>query len=91
MSGYALLIRDATNNVVFDSRLAAGGVCLGFYTVASGGSDFTFPDFTASTGVALNTNATVPALLYTVDNDLGYLRFRFHALCAGGTYVLFAK
>lgn len=86
-----LRLWDGSANLVFDSTLATGGVCLGFYTVASGGSDFAFTDFVGNTGVAINANPALPALLYTVDNALGYLRFRFDGLCAGGTYLLFAK
>lgn len=88
---YGLQIWAASGNLTYDSTLAVGGVCLGFFTIASGGSVFTFPDFITETGVAIGSRSGISTEVYTTDNALGYLRFTFNALCAGATVVLFAK
>lgn len=87
---YGLQVFDASGALTFDSTVAAGGVALGFVTPVSGTLSFSYPDFIGYTGVVLNATGGVPALLVTVDNAVGYLRFTFDALCIGGTYALFA-
>lgn len=87
---YGLQIFNASGALCFDSTAATGGVALGFVSPAPGALSFSYPDFVGYTGIVLNVNAAVPALLVTVDNALGYLRFTFDALCIGGTYALFA-
>ena len=87
---YGVILRDSIGNVTFDSTLATGGVCLGFFTPVSGALEFAFPDFIGHTGAVVNANVVTPALLVTVDNALGYLRFTFSSFCIGGTYILFA-
>ncbi len=81
----------STGVLEFDSNVATGGVCLGFFTVAGGGSTWTFPSITGATGIALVAGAGNNGVLYTQDNVLGYLRFIFNSLTAGVTFVLFAK
>lgn len=83
-------LKDAQGRMMFDSTLAAGGVALGFFTVPGGGGSFSFPDFVGRSGVALCAGRGVNALLYTVDNNLGYLRFNFEPLTGGMKVVLFA-
>lgn len=84
-------VRDAQRRVVFDSTLAVGGVALGFYTVAPGGSTWEFPDFSGAGGYAISAGRMGGYVNYTTDNSLGHLRFVFHALSEGQTVVLFAK
>lgn len=84
-------VRDAQSRVVFDSSLAVGGVPLGFYVVAPGGSTWGFPDFPGAGGYAISAGRTGGYVIYTTDNSQGYLRFVFSALSAGQTVVLFAK
>lgn len=91
---FGLKVFDASGNTTFDSTLAVGGVCLGFYTVASGGSTWSFPDFVTETAIAIaaGSGLTGPITEYmTVDHVPGYLRVSFDAVCAGITVVLFAK
>jgi hypothetical protein len=88
---YGLQVFDASGNTTFDSNVAVGGVCLGFYTVATGGSTWTFSDFVSETGIVLNVGGTSGYISYTTDNSLGYLRFVFGAGSAGLTFALFAK
>ena len=84
---------DANANLVFDSTLATGGICLGFFTVAAGGSTFTFPSITGAAGFALVAGAGGIAAsdYYTTDSALGYLRFTFYPVVSGTVFVLFAK
>lgn len=82
---------DAAGNLTFDSTVAVAGAALGFFTVAGGGSTWTFPDFTSNTGVALLANGNGIGFTYTTDSSLGYLRFIFPAITAGITVVLFAR
>lgn len=90
---YGLQIWNASGTLVFDSTAAVGGVCLGFYTVPSGGGSTSFPTITGATGVALAawSGAPVNSTLIVIDNTLGYLRFTFDTLLVGQTYALFAK
>lgn len=85
------LVRDAQRRVVFDSTLAVGGVALGFYTVAPGGSTWEFPDFSGAGGYAISAGRTGGYVNYTTDNSPGHLRFVFHPFSEGQTVVLFAK
>lgn len=82
---------NTSGALVFDSTTVIGGICLGFFTVASGGSTYTFPSIAGATGVALTAGSGNNGVLYTSDNSLGYLRFVFNALTVGMTFVLFAK
>ena len=84
-------VRDAQSRIVFDSSLAVGGVPLGFYTVAPGGSTWEFPDYSGAGGYAIAAGRTGGYVNYTTDNSLGHLRFVFHPLSEGQTVVLFAK
>lgn len=90
---YGLQVMDSAGNITFDSTVATGGVCLGFYTVASGGSTFSFPDFVTETGLVFNSSANGGNVKfgYTTNNSPGYLQFIFDPICAGATVVLFAK
>ena len=88
---YGIRVRDAQNRIVFDSSLAVGGVALGFYTVAPGGSTWEFPDYSGAGGYAIAAGRTGGYVNYTTDNSLGHLRFVFHPLSEGQTVVLFAK
>lgn len=79
-----------TGVLTFDSTQAAGGVCLGFYTVPPGGGEAKFPSYTTASGVALTASGRGAAC--TIDTTkYGYLRFEFPASVAGYTYALFAK
>lgn len=93
MVDQVLIIRSDTGSVKFDSRLAVGGVCLGLYTVASGGSVFAFNGMGPGLqGVALNlAGKGVPAAAYTYDNSLGHPRFTFAGGASGMTVALFVK
>lgn len=86
-----LRVRNAAGVIVFDSSMAVGGVPLGFYTVAPGGSTWEFSDFSGAGGYAISAGRTGGGIGYSVDNSLGHLRFVFSALSAGQTVVLFAK
>lgn len=88
---YGLKLWGSSGALTYNSDDAAGGVCLGLYTVASGGSTWTFPDIAGATGVALfaGYGASIPS--YTTDSSLGYLRFIFAAAAAGMVVALFAK
>lgn len=86
-----LRVWDASGVLSFDSTQATGGVCLGLYTVAPGGSTWSFPDFASAAGIALNAGSGTGQFIPAVDHDLGYLRFSFPAVCAGQTVALFAK
>lgn len=88
---YGIKIWDAAGNVSFDSTLATGGVCLGFFTVGTPSLVYTFPDFTSNTGVALVSGSGGIAFLYSTDNALGYLRFTFNSASTGLPVALFAK
>lgn len=77
--------------MVFDSSVAAGGVFLGLFNVASGGATFSFPAFPTATGVAIATGSSGGAYLYSTDHTPGYLQFIFPAIAAGLTVGLFAK
>lgn len=85
-----LRLKDAQGRVTFDSTQAVGGVALGFFTVATGGSVFSFPDFVGRSGIAILAGTGDAAMQYSVDNNLGYLRFVFNANSAGLRVVLFA-
>lgn len=86
-----LRVRNSAGVVVFDSSLAVGGVPLGFFTVAPGGSTWEFPDFSGAGGYAISAGRTGGYVNYTTDNSQGHLRFVFAASSAGQTVVLFAK
>lgn len=86
-----LQVFNASGVLTFDSNLAVGGVCLGFYTVAAGGSVWSFPDFAGCTGLFLMAGAGFGPYVGTVDTSLGYPRFTFPAITEGMTMVLFAK
>lgn len=88
-----LRLWDANANLVFDSTLATGGVCLGFFTVATNSSTFTFPSITSATGFALVAGAGGVAAsdYYSTDSTLGYLRFTFNSVVNGTVFALFAK
>lgn len=88
---YDFTVKDELGRVTFDSSLATGGVVLGFYTVAVGGSTWEFPDFINATGIALHSGRGGASMLYTTDNAPGHLRFVFNPASAGITVVLFAK
>ena len=93
---FVVKLWDTSGNVTFDSDLAVGGVCLGFYTVPSGGGEITFPSYTGSVvGIGIATGALTTNGVttdYTSDTSTyGYLRFSFPAYLAGATYTLFAK
>jgi hypothetical protein len=90
---YGLQVWNSAGTLTFDSTVAIGGVCLGFYTVPSGGGNTTFPEITGATGIVLQANSGGPinTTLVTTDNTLGYLRFTFDATLVGQTYTLFAK
>ena len=88
---YGLQLWDATGALTFDSSLAAGGVCLGLYTISTGGQTISFPDLIGVTGVVLYTGYSTAAPIYTSDSVPGYLRFVFPSLSGGASVVLFAK
>lgn len=87
---YGLRIRR-NNAVVFDSFSAAGGVCLGIFTVPGGGANYDFPAFPTAQGFALSAGQGRAAPLVSTNHDPGYLRFVFPAAAGGSSVVLFAK
>lgn len=86
-----LQVFNGSGVCTFDSNNAAGGVCLGFYTVpATTGVTWTFPAFAGATGgIALLSGGGYGDLTYTVDVALGYPRFIFPVLSAGYEVALF--
>ena len=77
--------------VSFDSSVAAGGVCLGVFTIAATGAVLDFPAFPTAQGVALSAGQGRAAPLVTINHDPGHLRFVFPAAAAGSAVTLFAK
>lgn len=71
---FGLQIFNASGTLTFESPTAAGGVCLGIFTVDPAGSTFTFPSMSGSAGRLLSL-AGGGVFSYTTDNTLGYLRF----------------
>jgi hypothetical protein len=91
MSETVLRLWDQTTGALtFDSTLAAGGVCLGFYTVPVGGGEKTFPTLTGVAGIAFAI-AGVGAAYVTDTSTYGYLRFSFPTAAQDRTFALFAK
>lgn len=75
---YGLQIFDSSGNLSFDSNVAAGGVCVGFFDVPSSGRVIDFPEFgTGRTGFFITPIGGAGNYYYsavwstTVD---GYLR-----------------
>lgn len=87
---YGLRIRRGSK-VTFDSSEAAGGVCLGIFTVPLGGGSFDFPAFQTATGIAMSAGTGVAAALYTTNHTPGWLRFVFPPAAQGAQVALFAK
>lgn len=88
---FGIQIFNQNGTLSFDSTLATGGVCLGFFTVPAGGTVYNFTDYIGAVGIALNSGQGRQALVYTTDSAPGYLRFLFPAAAAGSVVVLFAK
>ena len=90
---YGLHIFDSSGNLRFDSTMVAGGVCLGFYTVPTGGGNKYFPAIPGATGFVLMAGfgAPINTTFITIDNVPGYLRFVFSSVLQGFTYAMFAK
>ncbi|WP_219119118.1 hypothetical protein [Janthinobacterium sp. UMAB-56] len=88
---YGLQVLDADEHVVFDSYLAAGGVCLGIFEVPHAGAVFTFPDMGGDwRGFSINlVGRNVAGMTY--DNALGYPRFTFDDLNWGRVVALLVK
>ena len=85
---YGLQTFDNQGRLTFDSRNAAGGVCLGIYNINSRDYTLTFPDMGPGLqGFAMNAGGE--HTLYDYDNNLGYPRFRF--TYAIGVVILFVK
>lgn len=77
---YGLQVFDADQNIIFDSSLAAGGVCLGVFYVPRTGGVFEFPDMGGGRrGFSINLVSQNMAGM-TYDNSLGYPRFIFQNL-----------
>lgn len=86
-----LQIFDANGNVTFDSNLAVGGVCLGFFTGSHSTDVYTFPDFAGCTLTVFVTNGVYMGV---IDTNLGYPRITFPStadLYATATFCIFAK
>lgn len=65
--------------VVFDSWLAAGGVCMGIFHPSQAGSTIAFPGAgTGRTPVVVYGDG-FQVIPYTYDETLGYPRFQFGA------------
>lgn len=91
MSSVVRLWDKTTGILTFDSDVATGGVCLGFYTVPNNGGEALFPAYTGSvTGIVIPV--TAKGVDFTYDTTTyGYLRFVFPSYLAGYSYVLFVK
>lgn len=75
---YGVEIRDSSNRLTFASLHAAGGVCLGIYSIPNGGAVFTFPDMGPGLqGVVVSVTGV--ATPNSFDNTLGYPRFTFQS------------
>jgi len=89
---FGLQVADASGVLKFDSTLATGGVCLGFYTVPVGGGTPSFSQFVTEDGFVMAAGRGVAAVdVVTSDHAPGYLRFVFPAGTAGQTFVLWAR
>jgi hypothetical protein len=89
---FGLQVANAAGVLTFDSTVAVGGVCLGFYTVPSGGGTPAFSQFPTEAGFVMASGRSVAALeAVTFDHAPGYLRFVFPASVAGQTFVLWAR
>lgn len=88
---YGLQVRDAANNLTFDSATALGSVCLGIIMVGTGGGTWTFPDFPGRQGRWCFCGFGYGASSVSVDSTLGYPRFTFgpNSNSAVGLYALF--
>lgn len=65
--------------MVFDSWLAAAGVCLGIFSLPPGGQTLTFPDAGAGHTPVVIYGDGFQVISYTYDESLGYPRFQFAA------------
>jgi hypothetical protein len=90
---YGLQLWSGAGVKWFDSTQAVGGVCVGFYTVPTGGGSVSFPDMAGTTGIILHamTGGPLNSAVANVDYTLGYPRFNFGAVCSGYTFCLFVK
>jgi hypothetical protein len=88
---YGLQVFDASGSLAFDSRTAAGGVCLGIFTVPASGGVFTFPEMGSGLqGYCINFQGkSIQGMQF--DNNLGYPRFTFPNLNWPRYVALFVK
>lgn len=89
--GLGLRVFNSAGVKTFDSQEATGGVCLGFFTVPTGGGSKSFPAFPRAAGYALSAGRSGGYSGCTLDNSQGYLRFTFEEFSQGHVMVLFAK
>lgn len=83
-----LQVFNGSGVCTFDSNVAVGGVCLGFYTIPAAGTTLTFPSMAGATGgVVLHRGGGKAD--YTIDVTLGYPRFTFPAFIYSVEVVLF--
>lgn len=68
------------SNVVFDSTRAAGGVCLGIFTIPGSGRVLTFPYLPVGSRPSVVYSDGTSRALWTYDEALGYPRFTFAAM-----------
>ena len=75
---YGLKIRRA-GVVVFDSWLAAAGVCMGIFPIPPEGRTITFPDAGAGHTPVVIYGDGFQVIPHTYDESLGYPRLQFGA------------
>lgn len=94
---HGLQVYNAAGVLTFDSALATGGVCLGFFTIPAqvANTEFTFPEYgPGRTGFMINTvqnGESIDHTNFSFDNALGYPRFSFAYTYFARTVLLFIK
>ena len=79
---------DGSGRLMFDTRNAMGGVCMGIFDVPAGGATYTFPEMGPGLqGLALSPLGVGSSWSY--DNAWGYPKFTF--AYAAGPVALFVR
>ena len=90
MSGPALVIRSNDGAVVFDSREAYAGVCVGIIDVPAGAPQtYMFPNYVGRT-LKVSSMWGLAAWGVAIDYALGYPRLTVDA-AAARTFILFMQ
>lgn len=79
MRAAALILRTDAGRVIFDSRQAAGGVCLGIFAVPAAGKTLIFPGLPRGRTPMVVYGDGQNHLRWSYDETAGYPRFIFRA------------